>query len=75
MEIGIYESPPEGANTPKETVDYGSYVISRASEKDNFETWEEIYRFENLYSFYVSSNLDFPLYLIKDINIQFGINY
>ena len=75
MEIGIYESPPEGASISKEIVDYGSYVISRASEKDNFESWEEIYRFENLYSFYVSSNLDFPLYLIKDINIQFGINY
>jgi hypothetical protein len=55
--------------------DYGSFVISKSSSIDNFNSWREVYRFENLCSYYMTSNLNNPLVLIRDANTEFGVTY
>jgi hypothetical protein len=58
-----------------ETTDLGGFIISKASSKDNFQTWEELYVFDHLSSHYLSKNLNLPIILIKDTDIDFGVMY
>ena len=50
----------------------GSYIICRSSNEDNFQTWEELYRF-SLNNFFVEK--DKFIELCKDFSIKHGITY
>lgn len=50
----------------------GSYVICRSSNEDNFQTWEELYRF-SLNNFFIEENKFIKLY--TDFLIKHGVTY
>jgi hypothetical protein len=55
---------------------YGRWVITKASSKDNFTSWEELTIIDNFYSWYLSpKDNEFKNILIKDCNIEHGVSY
>lgn len=57
-------------------VNYGRWVITKASSKDNFGSWVELAIIEDFYSWFLSSvNNEFKNILIKDYEIEHGISY
>jgi hypothetical protein len=55
---------------------YGRWIITKASSKDNFASWEELTTIDNFYSWYLSPETnEFKNILIKDYNIEHGFSY
>ena len=68
---GYIELFLKGETDPETNIEYavtGSFKIVRASEKDNYQTWNEVLRF-NLYGQQPSRSL------WKDFTVEQGINY
>lgn len=69
---GILLSFHPESDTSHAAVVNGSFVLVRSSSQDDFETWDEIYRFT--YS-YVNMEVGVPVPLWKDYSIQQGVEY
>jgi hypothetical protein len=63
---------PENNNSEK---NFGHWKILKATSKDNFGSWTEMYDIENCYSWYLSPPNSFKVVLIKDYDIEHGISY
>lgn len=72
-ELAVKAGPDLAAS---DSANYGCWVITKASSKDNFSSWVEIFKIENFYSWYLSKEEDsFDPILIKDYNIEHGVEY
>jgi hypothetical protein len=57
-------------------VNYGQWIVTKASSKDNFGSWVELATIEDFYSWFLSpANNEFKNILIKDYEIEHGISY
>jgi hypothetical protein len=55
---------------------YGCWVITKASSKDNFNSWTELALIDDFYSWYLSpKDNEFKNILIKDYEIEHGVSY
>lgn len=77
INISIKKRTPTGRmidddyiSTPKEL---GNYILSRASNKDNYQNWEKIANF-SLNSLLLSNN-NIKRIIFKDISVEQGIKY
>lgn len=72
-ELAVKEN---GEATIAAEANYGRWVITKASSKDNFASWEELTTIDNFYSWYLSpEDNEFKNILIKDYNIEHGYSY
>lgn len=55
--------------------DYGHWIVLKATSKDNFSSWTQLYDIPNFYSWYLSNNNEFENIMIKDYNIEHGVGY
>jgi hypothetical protein len=55
--------------------DYGHWIVLKATSKDNFSSWTQLYDIPNFYSWYLSNNDEFENIMIKDYNIEHGVGY
>jgi hypothetical protein len=56
-------------------ISFGKYKILKSSSENEFKTWEELYEFEELYSYYLTLDLNYPQVLLRDTNIKHGVIY
>lgn len=64
-----------GASSTAEA-NYGRWVITKASSKDNFNSWTELALIDDFYSWYLSpKDNEFKNILIKDYEIEHGVSY
>ncbi len=72
-ELAVKAGPSLAAS---DSANYGRWIITKASSKDNFSSWVEIFKIENFYSWYLSKEENsFDPILIKDYNVEHGVEY
>jgi hypothetical protein len=72
-ELAVREN---GEATIDAEANYGRWIITKASSKDNFASWEDLATVDNFYSWYLSpEDNEFKNILIKDYNIEHGLSY
>jgi hypothetical protein len=73
VELAVRENGDAKADAK---ANYGRWVITKASSKNNFASWEELTIIDNFYSWYLSPETnEFKNILIKDYNVEHGLSY